>query len=258
MTEEKFAKYLERIDYNRKPCVDIYSLINLQRNHLLNIPFENLDIHRGVRIILNEKSFYEKIVENNRGGFCYELNGLFKDLLSHIGFDAFIVSGRVFNSSDNFSDEFDHLAIIVEMKHEKWLCDVGFGEFTFTPLRMVCGIEQKDERGIFRIERYDDTYYLVQKKINSSWKSEYIFSLIPRRLDEFKERCNYNQTSPVSNFTQKKLCSIPIIGGRITLTDRCLKITKGDKIEEIDFNDDSQFYKLLSEYFNIDLVLKLD
>ena len=45
-----------------------------------------------------------------RGGFCYELNGLFRRLLAELGFSVSIASGRVYIASDDrFSPEFDHM-----------------------------------------------------------------------------------------------------------------------------------------------------
>jgi len=248
----KLNKYLSRIKYNKKLSTDLDTLIELQKCHLLNIPFENLDIHNRTPITIDVEKFYNKIVENKRGGFCYELNGLFNELLNVIGFKTFLVSARVFDIAEKYGDEFDHLAVIVSFHNEQWLTDVGFGEFAFSPLKILTGIEQKDERGIFRINQFDEEYIAVQKQIPGGWKNEYLFSLIPRNISEFSEKCYYHQTSPDSHFTQKKLCSIPTQNGRITLTDKSLKITNNESIEEKEIKNEEQFYQLLKEYFSIE------
>lgn len=255
MQELNLNKYLSRIKYNKKLSADLDTLIDLQKCHLLNIPFENLDIHNGTRITMDVEQFYNKIVEKKRGGFCYELNGLFNELLKALGFNTYIVSARVFNTNTagNYGKEFDHLAIIVLLDNEKWLTDVGFGEFAFSPLKIDTGIEQKDERGIFRINRFNEEYYVVQKKTSPEWKSEYLFSLKPRDLSEFSGMCRYHQTSPKSSFTQKKICSIATPTGRITLTDNSFKITANGKVEENEIENDNHFYKLLKKYFDIEL-----
>lgn len=252
MEEYKLKKYLSRIKYNKKIRADLDTLIELQKCHLLNIPFENLDIHSGTPITIDLEKFYTKIVENKRGGFCYELNGLFNELLNVTGFKTFIVSARVFDTEVKYGDEFDHLAIIVSIDNEQWLADVGFGEFAFSPLKILTAIEQKDERGIFRINKFDEEYLVVQKQIPGGWKNEYLFSLIPINISEFSEKCYYHQTSPDSHFTRKKLCSIPTQNGRITLTDKSLKITNNESIEEIDINNEEQFYKMLKGHFEIE------
>lgn len=244
--------YLERIRIQGKLLSNLSTLNLLQKNHLLNIPFENLDIHNGTPILIDVEKFYNKIVEYKRGGFCYELNGLFNELLKALGFNTYIVSARVFNTDGNYGKEFDHLAIIVSFENEKWLTDVGFGEFAFSPLKIDKGIQQEDERGIFRIDRFNKEYCVVQKKTSRDWKSEYLFSLRPRTLSEFSEMCRYHQTSPKSSFTQKKMCSIATPSGRITLTDNSLKITTNGKAKETAVSNVSQFYKLLKKYFDIE------
>jgi N-hydroxyarylamine O-acetyltransferase len=253
MTEKEILKYLLRINFTGNPGVELKTLAYLQKLHLLNIPFENLDIHAGKPIKLSIGNFYEKIVIHKRGGFCYELNGLFFELLSDLGFNAYLVSARVFETQDTFGDEFDHLAIIVVIDGINWLADVGFGEFAFAPLKISIGEEQKDERGVFRINNFDNNYLVVQKKSSEGWKNEYLFSMKPRVLDDFTDKCEYHQISVESHFTRKKLCSIPFKNGRITLTDKILKISNDSSTEETEVKDEAHFNKLLKKYFNIEM-----
>src|SRR6185312_10037026 len=124
------AKYLERINYtgNIEPTIEL--LKDLQRRHLLSIPFENLDIHYNVPIELNLRNIFEKLVVRKRGGFCYELNGIFCELLTSMGFSVKMISARVFDQKQQiFTPEFDHLAIIAKIDSKEYLADVGFGEF---------------------------------------------------------------------------------------------------------------------------------
>src|SRR5690554_4349646 len=145
--------YLNRINY-KGPLIPNLALLNtLQKNHLLNIPFENLDIHYGVPIELDMDKIFQKVVKKGRGGFCYELNGLFHHLLSAIGFNAKIISARVYDRKKGiYGKEFDHLAIIVMLENKEYLVDVGFGEFTFYPLTIEPGTIQSDPRGNYIIE----------------------------------------------------------------------------------------------------------
>ena len=69
--------YLKRIKFTGKAIPTMEVLAQLQKAHLLAVPFENIDIHTNRKIDLNVDNIYQKIVLNNRGGFCYELNGLF-------------------------------------------------------------------------------------------------------------------------------------------------------------------------------------
>lgn len=102
--------YLKRINLTAEQEVGPSFLTKLHLKHLIAVPFENLDIRQGIRIALDERRFYEKIVCRRRGGFCYELNGLFRRLLAELGFSVSIASGRVYYAlEDRFGQEFDHM-----------------------------------------------------------------------------------------------------------------------------------------------------
>src|SRR5690349_16698125 len=145
--------YLNRIGIDEtglSPTLETLRL--LQRQHLLNVPFENLDIHWKRPIVLDTGKFYEKIVGEKRGGFCYELNGAFNELLRHAGFETRLVSARVFNPETKvFGPEFDHMMIVVSIGDEEFIADVGFGDFIAEPLRVAPDIEQADREGVFVI-----------------------------------------------------------------------------------------------------------
>ena len=127
-------KYLNRIKYYSEVKTSKEVMFGLQKQHLLNIPFENLDIHYGTRIELDLKKIFQKIIIEKRGGFCYELNSLFNELLKEIGFNTFLISGRVNNENGTYGQEFDHMAIIVILENKSYLVDVGFGRFILEPL----------------------------------------------------------------------------------------------------------------------------
>jgi N-hydroxyarylamine O-acetyltransferase len=223
----------------------------LQRQHLLNVPFENLDIHWKRPILLDVERFYAKIVGENRGGFCYELNASFNELLRRLGFRTRLVSARVHTGDGNFTGEYEHLAIVVTIGELEYLADVGFGAFTAEPLRVVCDLEQPDATGVFVIKRFGDDFLEVAKKEDGGWQSEYIFKPLGRDLSEFAEMCLYQQTSPESHFTQKKICSLMTIDGRKSLTDAKFIVTKNGKKREIDVASEEEFNRILEREFQI-------
>ena len=224
----------------------------LQRRHLLSVPFENLDIHWKRPIVLDEERFFEKIVGARRGGFCYELNGLFRRLLVALGFECRLVSARVSQPGGKFGAEYDHLAIIASAGGEEFLVDVGFGAFTAEPLRFVVDTEQRDDNGTFSIRKFDDEYFEVAKKAGENWQSEYIFKDLSRALSEFAGMCEYHQTSPESHFTRGRVCSLMTDGGRKTLTDRKFIETRGGQKTETDIATEAEFEAALAREFSIE------
>lgn len=129
--------YLQRIHYPGsltpdadrssidRPSIDL--LRSIHRAHLFTVPFENLDIHLGRQIVCDEERILRKIVNEHRGGFCYELNGAFAALLRALGFRVTLLSARVAREGGGYGPEFDHLTLGVDLD-EPWLADVGFGE----------------------------------------------------------------------------------------------------------------------------------
>ncbi|MDX1638757.1 MAG: arylamine N-acetyltransferase [Balneolaceae bacterium] len=253
----EIAPYLERIYYRGSPHPTVATLRELQKQHLTAVPFENLDIHYDIPIRLDIERFYIKIVLQNRGGFCYELNGLFHKLLRELGFNARIISAQVYDRDDSeFGPEFDHLAIIATVNRREWLVDVGFGDFTLPPLLLPDDSRevQEDSNGMFRVTRVSGERILVEHATApGSWVPEYRFRPVERTLGEFKDRCQYHQTSENSHFTHKNVCSRIAGGGRITLTDSKLRVrdSNGTQVQKISSN--SMFRSMLKLHFNIEL-----
>ena len=250
-SQVNFVEYLNRIGHeNDRLRADADTLASLQRAHLLAVPFENLDIHWQRPIVLDTELFYRKIVGDRRGGFCYELNGLFNELLRHVGFQTRLVSARVFNGNIH-GPEFDHAAIIVTIDGDDHLADVGFGAFTAQPLRFVFDEEQYDANGAFVIRRREDDYCEVMKRDDGVWRSEYIFKTDERMLPEFDEMCNFQQYAPDSHFRKGKLCSIMTPDGRTTLTESSFIVTANGRKSESEVTSDREFYEILYREFGI-------
>jgi N-hydroxyarylamine O-acetyltransferase len=174
----------------------------MHRAHLETVPFENLDISLKRTIVLDQDRFVHKVVDENRGGFCYELNGAFAALLHEMGFRVTILSARFPHKDGKPGPEFDHLALRVDLE-QAWLVDVGFGYCFLEPLLLEPDMEQKQEQGTFRIAKESGVFSVERRQPDGSWKIEYLFRLTPRRLEEFAEMCHFHQTSPESHFTQK-------------------------------------------------------
>jgi N-hydroxyarylamine O-acetyltransferase len=244
--------YLSRLGlYRRDVSVDVDGLKRLQREHLLHVPFENLDIARQRPIVLDTDRFYQKIVEEGRGGFCYELNGLFNALLRELGFRTRLISARVFTREGDFGPEFDHMAIIVTIGEAEYLADVGFGDFTAEPLRFETDIEQHDREGVFVLKQGDDGYFEVAKKTDGVLTPEYRLTPQERDLAEFAAMCDFQQYSSDSHFRKGKVCSLLTSNGRKTLTDKRFVVTSGGGKTETVVDSDDEFDETLMREFGI-------
>lgn len=244
------AAYLERIGYSGDLAPTSETLRNLHRAHMYAVPFENLDISLARAIVTEEKSILRKIVEQRRGGFCYELNGAFAALLRALGFHVTLLSARVARANGGEGPEFDHLTLRVDLE-TPWLADVGFGDSFVYPLRLEEATDQTDPAGRFRLFEDGKRWHVQKEEADGNWKAQYWFSLQPRVLEEFAGMCHFHQTSPESSFTQSRICSRGTPEGRITLSEMKLIMTRGGESEERTLSSETERIHALQEHFGI-------
>ncbi len=163
------------------------------------MPFENLDVHRGVAIVLDQPAILDKIVRRRRGGFCYELNSAFAWLLRELGFDVTFLSAEVARLGGRFDLPFGHLTLRVDIDGRSWLADVGFGESFIQPLPLLPD-RPSDEGYCLRRPPHEDAWHLEK-----DGEAIYRFTLEPRRLADFEAGCHHHQTSPESPLLKKSL-----------------------------------------------------
>lgn len=243
------STYLNRIGYDGPLNQIAETLRALHRAHMMSVPFENLDIPLRNKIVLSVPSFYDKIVRRGRGGFCYELNGLFGWLLEQLGFNVTLYSARVFEGQEPGSD-FDHLVLEVHLE-QRWLADVGFGDSFLEPIPLDEITEQEQQDSLYRLSRDEDGWTVLRRRPGSNWEPQYEFTLISRQLGEFSEMCEYHQTSPESSFTQKRICSMATEKGRISLSDMHLIITESGVREERELTSIEEYGLALQSYFGV-------
>jgi N-hydroxyarylamine O-acetyltransferase len=240
--------YLDRIGAPWPATLDADALGHLQEQHLRTVPFENLSIHLGEPIKLDEAALFDKVVKRRRGGFCYELNGLFGMLLTTLGFDVKLLCAKVYGS-DDFGPPFDHLALQVAAPLSPWplLVDVGFGTFSHRPLRLDHRREQHDPGGVFRLVEAEEGDLIVTRgNLN-----EYRLERRARQLSDFGPTCWWNSTSPDSHFTRSLVCSRLTPEGRVTLSGRVLITTVAGRRSEAALVTDADVLAAYEHHFGI-------
>ena len=247
------AAYLQRIGLTERPDNDLDGLRALHLAHLHRVPFENLDIRWKVPIVLEKEPLFAKIVQRRRGGFCYELNGLFAWLLEDLGFRVERIQGQVFNERKRqFGQPFDHMALLVYVDDRPYLTDVGFGELFMAPMLMEIGhIHREDGRSYLLAEDEEGWIELCRTNGSGAFTPVYRFSTEVHPFEAFGPMCTYHQTSPQSHFTQRTICTLPLPGGRVTLTDRRSILTREGLREERSFTGD-EFHELMRTHFGMD------
>lgn len=252
LRSEEVDRYLARIGAARPPGADAAALAELQLAHLRAVPFENLDIHRDVPILLEPDRIVEKIVDRRRGGYCYEANSLFGRLLDALGYRVDMVSARVVRSHGVESEEFAHLALLVETEDEpeRFLADVAFGDAFDAPLPLRDGFERTERFKRVRLVRRGDRW-AYQDDRGEGWEGGYTFDAVARCLGEFAEMNEWQQTAPESHFRTQPMCTMLVEGGRVTLAGDRLIETHADGRRERHVDDDDDFEALLHERFGV-------
>lgn len=242
--------YLERIDYQGSLTPNLSTLNQLHLAHLLAVPFENLDISLSRPISLELPAILHKIVTLNRGGFCYELNIAFAWLITEIGFPVELLSASTFDGK-SLGPEFDHMLLMVETGHTVF-ADVGFGDSFLLPIFPAHQPAFQLDR-YYRLESDGNRWLLEQRFETGGWKSLYIFDLKSHPVSHFEAMCDYHQTSKLSNFTRKTICSRATERGRVTYTNGRFILTEAEHREESIVENKAMLDDILKQQFGISL-----
>lgn len=253
------SDYLKRIKFEDEPQVSLSTLFKLHKQHAFHVPFENLDIYHRKYIPYNVHYFYEKIVEHKRGGFCYETNGLFYELLVAVGFKAHFISAHVHETKGHFGPEYDHMAILVEFDGAQWLLDVGYGDSFIEPLSIADAgkVQTQNGKQYLITDMGYGQYKLSQAVHEQDFHDLYVFTTQARQWGEFYEMFVQHQTSPTSKFLKKRICTLPTPGGRVTLGNLRLIITQNIQRSIVQLKSEEEFFENLKHYFNIHFPLRI-
>jgi N-hydroxyarylamine O-acetyltransferase len=246
------AAYLARLGVAAPEAPTLGALASLHRAHLMRVPFENLDIALGRPIRLDVSVLFAKVVDRHRGGYCYELNGLFAALLRSLGYAVDLVSARVATAAGSLTEDFDHLALVVTSPqlHGSVLADVGFGDGFIEPLPLRDGFEAHDPGKDVGLVRSGDDWHYRERPVGGPWEIRYVFTTTPRRLADFEPRNVWQQTSPESHFTRGRVASLLTATGRVTLSGHRLITTTHGRRDERGL-DEAAAATALSEHFGI-------
>ncbi len=245
----KLEAYFERIGYRGTPRVDFATLRDLHRLHLLTIAYENLDVQLKRPVGIDIEPIYHKIVEEHRGGWCYEMNGLLAWALETIGFSLTRMTAGVHRVDHGDAAVGNHLALWVHLD-TSYLADVGFGDGMLEPIAIEPG---KFRQGIFdfELERLPDGWWRFHNHEHGSAPS-FDFHLSPGERARFEAQCQFLQTSPQSPFTQVAVVQRHLPQGLALLRGRLLKVIHADRTEKRTIEDRADYATTLRDLFGLE------
>lgn len=221
-------------------------------SYMKRVPFENIDVQNEVPVSVELDDLSDKIITRGRGGFCYEMNTLFRYYLNEKGYEAYNVAATVKNP-DGWTREGSHMSTLVKAD-ALYVADVGFGDLPVKamPIRLV-GQEViiDDVNGRYRAVEVNDGFE-VQKENAGVFETLYKGYFEPRRPEDFNDNMDYNQHHPDSIFTRHLIITMPKSYGRISMTESNLTITMDGEKEKFEVTR-SNYQKYLNEYFGLDV-----
>lgn len=262
-SEPSVQAYLQRIGFAGTPDRSARTLAALQEAHVHTVPYENLEILQGGYPSLAITDLYDKIVVRRRGGYCFELNGLFAWLLRQLDFQVTEYYGRFLLGEDVDIPMRRHRISRVEAEGNIYICDVGVGlPAPRRPLLLTEGILQKQGDETYRFSCDPVLGWVVQTLHKGRWKSLYSFNEEPQYPIDFEMPNHWCVTHPDSKFKKTTMVFIRTPQGRNTIMEA--KDPTGKMVREFrrftpqgletyipETRDDYQ--KALIDYFGIDL-----
>jgi N-hydroxyarylamine O-acetyltransferase len=230
----RLSEYFRRIEWPSSATPTLDTLGALMRQHNHRIPFENLDVQLGNRLTTRVEDAYAKIVNDRRGGWCYEQNGLFGWALAEIGFEVQRVAASVMRAERGASSHANHLALVVCLPgdEERWLVDVGFGGSLLRPLRLAPGTFKHPPFTV-GLRCLNDGHWQFRENLGDG-EFSFDFEDVPADENAMSVRCNYLQTSPESGFVQNLVCQLRRPDSHVTLRGRVLSTaTSNDRSKHV-------------------------
>lgn len=243
-------QYLKRINFQGEIELSFEGIKKLMQSQIFSVPFENIDVQAGKTISLVGNDIVNQIVDKNRGGYCYQVNGIFSLVLQEIGVPHYYIAVRpLVNPGQNAKT---HLAIIATIENEEYLIDLGFGGNSIRePLKLSqIGTEIQQDFDTFTLVKTEEEEYLLQIKIGKEWSNLYSFDLTPQRWIDFKPANHYNYSHPDSFFTQNLIVVLQNPLGKKILLKNSLKSVINGKSEVISFEDE-ELKKILESEFGL-------
>lgn len=245
------TQYLTRIQYQGTCTASANGLKALMQQQLFNVPFENLDVLAGKVISLVPEDIVNKIVHQQRGGYCYEVNGLFCMALQALDIPYQLVAARPMFYPVKRPKT--HMAVIATVEGQEYLCDLGFGSYCIREPLSLADCNQPIQQGsdTFQLLKQGDEY-ILQALVEGNWINQYGFNRCPVEFIDFAPANWMNSTHKDAIFTQKYLIVKFNPQGRTILLGDQLKQVIG-KTTQVQTIQPADIKTVLREYFALTL-----
>nr|CRH05539.1 putative N-hydroxyarylamine O-acetyltransferase [Candidatus Magnetococcus massalia] len=244
--------YLQRIHLKQEIAASLDGLRALHHAHLSAIPFENFDVLLGRKISLKPQDLFHKLVEKQRGGYCYEVNGLFLMALQAFGFEARALLGRVHLSGTPTGRE--HQLSLITLDEKLWIADVGFGGKTPPePMPLIVDQPIAFADQTMRLMESQAFGFMLQSRGQEGWEDLYSFDLSYVCQGDIDQGNFFSSTAPDTFLSTERIATLQTKWGVMTLLNHTLKKREQGGEQVIELQDGPGYIKALEEHFSIKL-----
>ena len=225
-------KYFDRLGLELPETIvpDSELLRKIHLAHCCRVPYENLDMIRSIPTSLEEDALYQKIVEEGKGGICFELNGSLGNLLRALGYKVTDFAARYLRG-ESIIPMRRHRVLKVEATDGVWLCDVGVGEVCQRqPIEMVEGLEQHQFGETYKLEKEEFLGWVLWDFHKGAWRKFYSFTEEPQLVADFIAGNFYCEKHPDSPFNKDEMFALKTPDGRTTLDGHIYKEFRKDGV----------------------------
>jgi N-hydroxyarylamine O-acetyltransferase len=252
MNDAKIDGYLRRIHFDGAPDTSFDTLCALQQLHLLHIPYENLDIMRGIPLSLEFDDLYNKLVTRRRGGYCFELNGAFAWLLRALGFGVTEYMARFLRDETEIPMRRHRVLDVTCRDGKNYLCDVGVGGIIpRKPLPLVCGLTCVQGGEQYKLEAEPFLGYVLYEWKKDAWHRLYAFTTEPQLNLDYVMPSYYCENHPQSYFKTMDMVHVFTPDGRKTVADREVKLFSPEGVVVLCPQSEAEYEGLLAEHFGV-------
>jgi N-hydroxyarylamine O-acetyltransferase len=255
MADFDLDAYFARIGYGGATKPNLETLIAIHAAQVASIPFENLDPLLGRPVKLDLDSLQAKLVASRRGGYCFELNGLFKAALDALGYSVTGLAGRVrwMSPADAPLGGRSHMLMRVDLPDGPWLADAGFGAHLLdAPLKLRPGPDQSTPWAAYRLTETDGAFTLAAR-VGDDWRPTYLFRLEPQLAADYETYSWFTATHPQSLFVSYLIAERLTETARYNLVNtRLTERGRDGSVIERTLNSPAELGEVLEAVFNIE------
>ncbi|MBQ4544179.1 MAG: arylamine N-acetyltransferase [Oscillospiraceae bacterium] len=251
LSKAQTEEYLLRIGYSGVHHATKEVLAELMQCHFMSVPFENLDVYYAHKEPdLSTASLYDKIVKNRRGGYCFELNGLFLHLLRAFGFSCTARQARIIKGE--FLSPPSHEVIVVKIDGKSLFCDVGFGgPVPPSPVEIICdSVQESDGRRYMFSDGGEEITLSVEK--DGTFAPLMMFSKKPSAPVDFLPLNAFCAHSPIEPFIHKQMAWKRTCDGKVSIDGDIFRTESDGAVTEKLIETPDELRVILSQYFGIE------